>query len=135
MPWPSQSPDLNPIKHMGDFGVAPETAFFTIINKTPNYGIYHGRMKLHPSNRVPDTCRIYAKVYWNCSGLRWPNALLRHFMLVFPLFWQFPLYHSVKAVSPRQSALCCIVLDWTVCSCTDICNSGSLTGQTVSVRH
>jgi hypothetical protein len=40
----------------------PETAFSTTINKTPNYAVSHGRMKSHPSNKVPGTCRIYAKV-------------------------------------------------------------------------
>jgi hypothetical protein len=29
---------------MGDYGVTPETAFSTIINKTPNYGVSRGRM-------------------------------------------------------------------------------------------
>nr|XP_046224442.1 uncharacterized protein LOC124048074 [Oncorhynchus gorbuscha] len=36
----------------------------TTIKKTPNYGISGGRMVLHPSSRVSDTCRIYAKVSW-----------------------------------------------------------------------
>jgi hypothetical protein len=35
---------------MGDCGATPETSFF---NKTPNYGISHRRVVLHPSNRVP----------------------------------------------------------------------------------
>jgi hypothetical protein len=35
----------------------------------------------HPSNRVPDTCRIYTKVPWSCSGgLWWLNALLRRLL-------------------------------------------------------
>jgi hypothetical protein len=32
---------------MGDYGVALETAFSTTINKTPNDGIFHGRMLLY----------------------------------------------------------------------------------------
>jgi hypothetical protein len=43
---------------MGDSGVAPEIAFSTTINKTPNDEIYLGKMVSYPSNRVPDTCRI-----------------------------------------------------------------------------
>ena len=71
-----------------------ETAFSTTINKNQNYGISHGRMVSHPSNR------IYAKVHWSCSGgLWWPNALLRHFM--FPLFWQLPVHRVMCA--HRQS--------------------------------
>jgi hypothetical protein len=46
---------------LGNYGDAPKTTFSTTINKTPNDGISCGRMVLHPSNRVPDTCRIYAK--------------------------------------------------------------------------
>ena len=46
-------------------------------------------MVSHPSSRVPDTCRIYAKVHWSCSGSWGSNTLLRHFMLVIPLVWQF----------------------------------------------
>jgi hypothetical protein len=49
-------------------------------------------MVSHPSYRVPDTSRIYAKAYWSCSGLWWPNAFLRHFMLVFLLFSQLPVF-------------------------------------------
>ena len=76
----------------GHSGAAPETSFPTTINRTQSYGIYYGRMGSHPSNWVPDTCRIYAKALWSCSGGSWwPNALLRPFMLVFPLFWQFPV--------------------------------------------
>jgi hypothetical protein len=59
---------------------------------TPNDGISCGRIVLHPSNRVPDTCRIYAKANWCCSGgSRWPNTLLIQFMLTFPLIWQLPV--------------------------------------------
>jgi hypothetical protein len=36
---------------MGDSGAAPETAISTTINKTPNYGIYRGRIVSYPSNR------------------------------------------------------------------------------------
>ena len=79
---------------MGDSGATPETVFSTIINKTTNYGISHGRMMSHPSDRIPDTCRIYARVHWRRSGSWWPNALLRHFMLVFPWFISY-LYVSV----------------------------------------
>ncbi|XP_070990825.1 interleukin-31 receptor subunit alpha-like [Oncorhynchus clarkii lewisi] len=35
--------------------------FSTTINKTPNYGISHGRIVSHLSNRVPETNGIYAK--------------------------------------------------------------------------
>ena len=66
---------------MGDSEAAPETEFSTTINKTPNDGIYCGRIASHSSNRVLDTCRIYAKVYWSCSGGSWwPNALLKHYV-------------------------------------------------------
>jgi hypothetical protein len=68
---------------LGDSGAVPETAFF---NKTPNDGISHGRMVLHPSNRVLDTA------HWSCSGSWRPSTLLRHFMLIFPLFWQLPVW-------------------------------------------
>jgi hypothetical protein len=78
--------------HMGDSGVVPETVFSTTINNTPNYGISRGRTVSLLSNRIADPCRIYAKMHWSCSGLFWPNAILRHFMLVFPLFWQLPVY-------------------------------------------
>uniref|UniRef100_A0A674F4F6 non-specific serine/threonine protein kinase n=1 Tax=Salmo trutta TaxID=8032 RepID=A0A674F4F6_SALTR len=37
----------------------PEATFS--INKTPNYGISRGGVVSHPTNRVLDTCRIYAK--------------------------------------------------------------------------
>ena len=109
---------------MGDSGAAPETVFSTTINQTPNYGILHVRMVLHPSNRVPDNCSIYAMVHWSCSGLWWPNALLRHFMLVFPLFCQIPcmlhcmyfnvVLYSYDALSIglgmiNKVGLCCIV--------------------------
>jgi hypothetical protein len=47
---------------LGD-SAAAETAFSTTINKTPNDGISHGKMVSHPSYRVPDTSRIYAKAY------------------------------------------------------------------------
>ena len=73
---------------MGDSGVVAKTVFSTTINKTPNDGISRGRIVLHPSNRVPDHCRIYTKVDWSCSGGLWSNALLKHFMLVFPLYCQ-----------------------------------------------
>jgi hypothetical protein len=69
--------------------------FSTTINKTLNYGISCGRMVSHPSNRVADTCRIYANLHWSCSGGSWwPNTLLRYFMLVFPLFWHLPVVIS-----------------------------------------
>jgi hypothetical protein len=48
---------------IGETEVVPETAFSTNINKTPNYVISCGRMVSHPSNRGPDTCRIYANAY------------------------------------------------------------------------
>jgi hypothetical protein len=47
----------------GDSGEEPETAFSTTINKTPNYGISHGRVVSQAFNRVPDTCKIYAQVH------------------------------------------------------------------------
>ena len=62
MLWPSQSPDGNPMEHLGYFGAVPETVFSTTINKTPNYGISGEKMVLHPSNRVVDTYTINAKV-------------------------------------------------------------------------
>ena len=40
-----------------DSGAAPETAFYTTINKTQNYGISCGRMKLHSSDRGKYTCQ------------------------------------------------------------------------------
>jgi hypothetical protein len=48
---------------MGDSGGVPKREFSTTINKTPNDGISHGRLMSHPSNKVPDTCRIYAKAH------------------------------------------------------------------------
>ena len=51
---------------MGDSRAAPETVLSaTIRTQTPNDGISHGRMVSHPSNRVPDTCRIYANAHWS----------------------------------------------------------------------
>ena len=44
---------------------------------------------------LQQSSRIYAKVHWSCSGSWWPNALLRHFMLVFPLLWWLPVHHTV----------------------------------------
>jgi hypothetical protein len=76
MPLPSQSPDLNPNwTLMGNSGAAPETAFSTNINKIPNDVISCGRMVSHPSNIIPETCRICAKVHWSCSGSWWSNTL------------------------------------------------------------
>jgi hypothetical protein len=86
MPWPFQSPELNPIEHLLEFS--------TTINKTQNDGISCGRIVLQPSDRVPDTCRIYAKVHGSCSVSWWPNTQLRHFVLVFPLFWQMPTCYT-----------------------------------------
>jgi hypothetical protein len=64
---------------MGDSGAAPEAPFSTTINKTPNYWISHGRMVSHPSNRVPDTCRIYSKdalkLFWLVVAQR-PDKIL-----------------------------------------------------------
>ena len=65
---------------MGYSVASPGTAFSTTINKTQNHGISCGGMVSHPSNRFPDTCRIYVKGHWNCSGSRWLNALLRHYV-------------------------------------------------------
>ncbi len=43
---------------------------------------------VHPSSRLPETCRIKAKAHWSCSGSTWwPITLLRHFMSVFPLIF------------------------------------------------
>jgi hypothetical protein len=50
---------------------ANEKAVSTTINKTLNYGIVCGIMVSQPSNRVPDTCRIYSKVHWSCPGGSW----------------------------------------------------------------
>ena len=97
---------------MGYSGAAPETAFSNTINKTLNYGISCGRMVSHLSNRVPDTCRIYVKEHWSCSCSCWPNNQLRHFMLVFPLFWQLPagcLSYQKKRGIQKYSCIC-----WTV---------------------
>jgi hypothetical protein len=101
---------------MGDSGAVPETTFSTTINKTPNDGISPGRMVSHPSNRVPDTCRIYAYMHLHLhlhlshladaliqSDLQiyteaaLANALLRHIMLVFPLFWQLPAHSGTMS--------------------------------------
>ncbi len=50
-----------------------------------NRGNIFGKNGVHPSSS-PETWRINAKVHWSCSGSTWwPNTLLRHFMLVFPL--------------------------------------------------
>jgi hypothetical protein len=54
--------------------------FSTTNNKTQNDDISCGRMVSHPSNRVPDTCRIYAMVHWSCSCPWWPNTLWRHYV-------------------------------------------------------
>jgi hypothetical protein len=51
-----------------------------------------------PSNRVSDTCRIYAEEHWMSSGSWWPNALLLHFMLVLPLFWHLPVFTTSHSV-------------------------------------
>ena len=105
---------------MGDSGAVPETVFSTTINKTPNYGISHGRMVSHPSNRDPDTCRIYAKVDWSFSGsLCWPNALLRHAMLVFPSLWMLQCLQKVFIPLDLFHILLCYRLDskWIKCIC------------------
>ena len=47
----------------GSSGAAPETVFYTTINKTPNDGISRGRMLSHSSNIPPDICTIYANVH------------------------------------------------------------------------
>ena len=77
------------------------------INKTLTCEIIHGRMVSLPSNSVPDTCRIYAKVHWSCSGLWWPNTLLRHFMLIFNTkeMWQLPIV-GLLAVIITTSLMC-----------------------------
>uniref|UniRef100_A0A4W5MXW5 Phosphoinositide phospholipase C n=1 Tax=Hucho hucho TaxID=62062 RepID=A0A4W5MXW5_9TELE len=82
--------------------------FSTTINKTPNNLISRGRMGLHSSNRVPDTWRICAKVHWSCSGSWCPNTLLRHFMLVFPLFWQLPVYKPFSRRFYQSDIMSCV---------------------------
>ncbi len=48
--------------------------------------VHFQKSGVHPSRRVPETCRINAKAHWSCSGSTWwPNTLLRNFGLVFPL--------------------------------------------------
>ena len=79
---------------MGDSGAVPETAFSTTINKTKNYGNFSWKAGVHPSIRVPDTCRIYAKVHWSCSGSRRPIKTL---CVSFFFFWQLPVYlHYIR---------------------------------------
>ena len=76
---------------MGDSGVAMGQRF-------PPPSTKHQMMEI----LVEEWCRIppiefqtlvesMPKVLWSRSGLWWPNALLKHFMLVFPLFWQLPV--------------------------------------------
>lgn len=84
---------------MGDSWAAPETSFSTI-NETPNYWISRGGMLSHPSNRVQDACRIYAKSHLSCCGSSWwPNALFKT-LLVFPLFWQLTVYMLYRLNAP-----------------------------------
>ena len=62
-----------------------ETAFYSTINKTPIMTFPIEKKVSHPSNRVPDTCRIYAKTHCSPSGSWWPNGLLRHNVVSFIL--------------------------------------------------
>ena len=73
---------------MGNAGAVPETAFSTTINKTPNYRNYCDRIVLHPPNfqtLVESMPRRIEAVLGPRGG---PTPYLRHFRLVFPLFWQ-----------------------------------------------
>jgi hypothetical protein len=56
---------VNPIEHSWEILERRlRQCFSTTINKTPNDVISGGRMVSRPSNRVPDTCRIYTKEHW-----------------------------------------------------------------------
>jgi hypothetical protein len=53
---------------MGDSGAAPETVFPPPSAKHQLMEFLFEELCCHPSNRVPDTCRISVKVHWSCSG-------------------------------------------------------------------
>ena len=89
VPWPSQSPDLNPVELWEILEQGQSQRFPTTINKTTNYWISHGIRVSHPSNRVPDSCIIYAKVHWSCPGSWWPNTLIRHLCWCFLYFGSY----------------------------------------------
>jgi hypothetical protein len=84
-------------KQLNTSRAVPETTFYTTtIKKTPHQiENYCGRMVLLPSNRDSDIYRIYAKrcIKAVLAARGAPNALFKHFMLVFPLFWQVHVCH------------------------------------------
>ena len=53
---------------MGDSGAVPETVFSTTINKTPKYGISHGRMLSHPSKLLGSMPRRIEAVLAVCGA-------------------------------------------------------------------
>ena len=91
---------------MGDSGVAPETAFSTTINKPPNHGMSRGRMVSHPTNRVPDTCRIYAKVHWS-TWRRWRLAVAQR--PIQTLYASVSFILAVTCTTPSTEPLCSIL--------------------------
>ena len=86
---------------MVNSGVVPEAAFSTTNNKTPNYGIPHGRMMFYPSNRVPDTPESMPRRIESVLA-RGGTMHYEDTMLVFPLFWHIPVYQFLS----KTSAVC-----------------------------
>jgi hypothetical protein len=87
MPWPSYR----------RFWSDTETVFSTTINKTPNDGISRGRMVLHPSDKVPETSRIYVKVHWSLWLAQRPIKTLCWYFLYFGSYLYVP-----KACEPNS---------------------------------
>lgn len=67
---------------MHQISTQPNTLFESDVSDSTFQNHYQGTVSeigVHASRTIPETWRIYDKVYWSCSGnFWWPNNILRH---------------------------------------------------------